>query len=640
MCGIVGAIARDNITDLLVNGLQHLEYRGYDSAGVAVVTPEGQLQRVRCLGKVQELATKIQDKYAGLPAHIGIAHTRWATHGAPSEDNAHPHVSDSIVVVHNGIIENHDTLRAFLKTYGYVFASQTDTEVIAHLVHWLMHTKRGRIQCEFSDHANGLLTKNFPELIDNIEVDLLTAVKMAVCILEGAYGMVVMDSKNPEQLVAARSGSPLVIGYGEQGNYLASDQLALIEKTRKFTYLEEGDIAQITLDKVQIFAKDFTQVERPIVESTLQPGVTTKGDFDTFMLKEIFEQPQALIDSLEGRIVSDHVLVNAIGTKAEELLQKVENILIVACGTSYHSGLVAKYWLEEFTNVSCEVEIASEYRYRKTITRPNSLIITMSQSGETADTLAALRKAKESGFIGSMTICNVPSSSLVRESDLSYITRCGVEIGVASTKAFTAQLALLLMFTTALARVKGTIDATTNKEIVDGLLTIPRLIEDYLRDHAAVKDLAYSLQDINNCIYIGRDTMYPIAKEGDLKLKELSYVHSEAFAGGELKHGPLALVDENMPVLALAPHCHLTDKMKSNIEEVLARKGNTIVFTDDIEMFPAKDNLRIIPMPRVNPIVAPILYVVPLQLLSYYLATFKGRDVDKPRNLAKSVTVE
>ncbi|MFC6276926.1 glutamine--fructose-6-phosphate transaminase (isomerizing) [Psittacicella hinzii] len=639
MCGIVGAVSQQNTIKLLIDGLKHLEYRGYDSAGIAVVSEQGELVRVRCLGKVSELDNKVASDYPHLVATTGIAHTRWATHGQPSEINAHPHLSGSVVVVHNGIIENHDELRHFLKAQGFEFKSQTDTEVIAHLVNFFL-TQNNRLAAALTTEQKAKLETNFAQELTSPQIDTLTAVKMAVCVLEGAYGMAVLNTHNPHELIGARSGSPLVVGLGEDGNYLASDQLALLEKTRKFTYLEEGDIVRLTQDKVEIFSADFSPVEREVVVSDLNLNVVTKGDFDSFMLKEIFEQPQALIDSMEGRIVADHVLVNAIGPKAQQLLEKVEHIMIVACGTSYHSGLVAKYWIEDFVGISCDVEIASEYRYRKTVTRPNSLIITMSQSGETADTLAALRKAKESGFLGSMTICNVPSSSIVRESDLSYITRCGVEIGVASTKAFTSQLTLLLMFTAALAKVKGTISPELNKQIIDGLLSLPRYIEQILRNHEPVKAMAEKFKDITSCLFIGRDTMYPIAKEGDLKLKELSYVHSEAFAGGELKHGPLALVDEHMPVIALAPSCELTEKMKSNIEEVLARKGNTFVFTDDLELFSPRDNLTLIPMPKIDPIVAPVLYIVPLQLLTYYLASLKGCDVDKPRNLAKSVTVE
>ncbi|RIY33501.1 glutamine--fructose-6-phosphate transaminase (isomerizing) [Psittacicella hinzii] len=635
MCGIVGAVSQQNVVQLLIEGLKRLEYRGYDSAGIAVVDKNGELQRVRCLGKVDQLREGVNAAHPGLEANIGITHTRWATHGSPSEINAHPHVSDSIVVVHNGIIENHQELRTFLKSKGYQFHSQTDTEVVAHLVHFFRNTQ-DYLAPVFGEEALEKLEKHFK----GKEVDLLTAVKMVTCVVEGAYGLAVMDASNPHEIIGAKLGSPLVVGYSDEGNYLASDQLALIDKTRRFTFLEEGDIVLVKQDKVEIFDKDFRAVEREIVNSTLEVGVIDKGEYDSFMLKEIFEQPQAIIDSVEGRIVADHVLTEAIGPKAQELLEKVEHIVIIACGTSYHSGLVAKYWIEDFAGISCDVEIASEYRYRKAVTRKNSLIITMSQSGETADTLAALRKAKESGFLGSMTICNVPSSSIVRESDLSYITRCGVEIGVASTKAFTSQLVLLLMFASALARVKGNLTPEISKRIVDGINSLPRAIENYLADHKPVVELANSLVNKESCIYIGRDTMYPIAKEGDLKLKELSYIHSEAFAGGELKHGPLALVDENMPVIALAPNDALSDKMKSNIEEVLSRGGITYVFTDNPDLLTPRDNLHLIQMPSIDPIVAPILYVVPLQLLSYYLAVAKGCDVDKPRNLAKSVTVE
>ncbi|RIY36164.1 glutamine--fructose-6-phosphate transaminase (isomerizing) [Psittacicella gerlachiana] len=639
MCGIVGAVAQQNVIQLLLEGLKRLEYRGYDSAGVAIVNNQGELIRVRCLGKVQELENEVERLYPKLEAKIGITHTRWATHGSPSEINAHPHASGSIVVVHNGIIENHEQLRNFLKSKDYEFKSQTDTEVVAHLVNFFKF-HQDRLAPEFGSKVLEKLESNFAQELQLAEVDLLTAVKMTVCVIEGAYGLAIMDSRDPTTLIGARLGSPLVVGYGEEGNYLASDQLALIDKTRKFTFLEEGDLVLLTTNQVKIFDLNFNPVEREVVNSTMQVGVIDKGEYDSFMLKEIFEQPQSIIDSIEGRIVADHVLPNAIGPRAEELLKQVEHIVIIACGTSYHSGLVAKYWLEDIAGISCDVEIASEYRYRNTVTRPNSLIITMSQSGETADTLAALRKAKASGFLGSMTICNVPSSSIVRESDLSYITRCGIEIGVASTKAFTAQLVLLLMFTSALARVKGKLTPELGKRIVEGITALPRQIDSYLQNHHEIEELAKVLANHHSVIYLGRDTMYPIAKEGDLKLKELSYIHSEAFAGGELKHGPLALVDEKMPIIALAPTDNLSDKMKSNIEEVLSRGGQTYVFSDDAYLLSPRANLKILPMPTLDPIVAPILYVLPLQLLAYYVAKNKGCDVDKPRNLAKSVTVE
>lgn len=640
MCGIVGAISQQQVTDLLVSGLQHLEYRGYDSAGVAVIDNKTKdLVRVRTVGKVQELKNLLASSYPDLDAHVGIAHTRWATHGVPSELNAHPHISDGIVLVHNGIIENHEELRNFLIAQGYKFESETDTEVISHLVNFLLHSQ-DREQEAFGAQALDKLRENFVEALHQPEVDLLTAVKMAVCILTGAYGMVVLDKRTPEQLIAARSGSPLVIGLGEDGNYLASDQLALLEKTRKFIYLEEGDVARITLDHVDIYDAQFNLVERQAVISNLKHDATSKGDFETFMLKEIYDQPKAISDSLEGRLINDNIIYESIGKNAKEILAQVQHVQIVACGTSYHSGMVAKYWIEEYAGISCDVEIASEYRYRRTITRPNSLLVTISQSGETADTLAALRKAKASGFLATMTICNVPSSSMVRESDLVYLTRCGVEIGVASTKAFTNQLVLLILLTMALGGVNGNIDASLNKELAAGLYSLPRIMENYLHDVNQISELKDTFKDFTNLIFIGRDMMYPIAKEGDLKLKEISYIHSEAFAGGELKHGPLALIDEHMPVVALAPSNILNDKMRSNIEEVSARKGKLFIFTDAQAGYKEKENVKVIELPLVERAVAPIFYALPMQLLAYFTTQARGYDADKPRNLAKSVTVE
>lgn len=645
MCGIVGAVSQTNITSLLVNGLQHLEYRGYDSAGVGVIdNATKQLVRVRCTGKVKELETALATNYPSLEAHIGIAHTRWATHGAPLEMNAHPHVSNNIILVHNGIIENHDKLRTFLSGNGYTFTSHTDTEVIAHLISYL-RTNTYRLVPEFGSHALDRLQNKFMSQLEAEHVDLLIAVQMAVCVLEGAYGMAVYDITEPQQIIAARSGSPLVIGVGSDGHYLASDQLAIIEKTNQFIYLEEGDTALIREQEVQIYDNHFEQAERPIIVSNMSKEATDKGDFAHFMLKEIFEQPQAILDSLEGRITNDSVLVQAIGNGAQEILDKVEHIVIVACGTSYHSGLVAKYWLEDLCQIPCEVEIASEFRYRSTVTRPNSLIITLSQSGETADTLAALRKAKASGFIASMTISNSPESSIVRESDFAYITRCGKEIGVASTKAFTSQLVLLLLFTLALGRAKSVIEPNRIKDIIDAVKSIPHALSVVLNDHESLKELAQAHYEMNHCLFIARDSLYPIVMEADLKLKEISYIHSQSFAGGELKHGPLALVEANMPVFALAPTNVLLDKIKSNIEEVLARKGHVIIFTDSnaAQDFARMENTTIIKFDSVgviHPIVAPIFHILPFQLFSYYVAVLRGCDVDKPRNLAKSVTVE
>ena len=610
MCGIVGAVAQRDVAEILINGLHRLEYRGYDSAGVAVVNEHHELQRVRCLGKVKALDEAVSDK--PLIGGTGIAHTRWATHGEPSETNAHPHASGTFAVVHNGIIENHEELRELLKSRGYVFLSQTDTEVIAHLVEWEMRSTDS----------------------------LLEAVKKAVKQLTGAYGMVVMDSRHPEHLVAARSGSPLVIGLGIGENFLASDQLALLSVTRRFIFLEEGDIAEITRRTVDIYDTYGNKVEREIHESNLENDAAEKGKFRHFMQKEIYEQPTALINTMEGRINHENVIVDSIGNGAKHILEKVEHIQIVACGTSYNAGMVARYWFESLAGVSCDVEIASEFRYRKFVTRPNSLLITLSQSGETADTLAALRLAKEKGYMAALTICNVAGSSLVRESDLAFMTRAGVEVGVASTKAFTTQLAALLMLVTALGKVKGHISAEKEHEIIKAMQSLPAEIEKALAFDTDIEALAEDFAEKHHALFLGRGAFYPIAVEASLKLKEISYIHAEAYAAGELKHGPLALIDADMPVIVVAPNNELLEKVKSNIEEVRARGGQLYVFADKEAGFTPSEGMKIITMPKVNDIVAPIFYTIPMQLLSYHVALIKGTDVDQPRNLAKSVTVE
>lgn len=610
MCGIVGAVAQRDVAEILINGLHRLEYRGYDSAGVAVVNEHHELQRVRCLGKVKALDEAVSEK--PLIGGTGIAHTRWATHGEPSETNAHPHASGTFAVVHNGIIENHEELRELLKSRGYVFLSQTDTEVIAHLVEWEMRSTDS----------------------------LLDAVKKAVKQLTGAYGMVVMDSRHPEHLVAARSGSPLVIGLGIGENFLASDQLALLSVTRRFIFLEEGDIAEITRRTVDIYDTYGNKVEREIHESNLENDAAEKGKFRHFMQKEIYEQPTALINTMEGRINHKNVIVDSIGNGAKHILEKVEHIQIVACGTSYNAGMVAHYWFESLAGVSCDVEIASEFRYRKFVTRPNSLLITLSQSGETADTLAALRLAKEKGYMAALTVCNVAGSSLVRESDLAFMTRAGVEVGVASTKAFTTQLAALLMLVTALGKVKGHISAEKEHEIIKAMQSLPAEIEKALAFDAEIEALAEDFAEKHHALFLGRGAFYPIAVEASLKLKEISYIHAEAYAAGELKHGPLALIDADMPVIVVAPNNELLEKVKSNIEEVRARGGQLYVFADKEAGFTPSEGMKIITMPKVNDIVAPIFYTIPMQLLSYHVALIKGTDVDQPRNLAKSVTVE
>ena len=610
MCGIVGAVAQRDVAEILINGLHRLEYRGYDSAGVAVVDPNHELHRVRCLGKVKALDEAVAIK--PLIGGTGIAHTRWATHGEPSEANAHPHTSGNFAVVHNGIIENHEELRELLKSRGYVFNSQTDTEVIAHLVNWEMRTAS----------------------------NLLEAVQKTVKQLTGAYGMVVLDREHPEHLVAARSGSPLVIGLGIGENFLASDQLALLSVTRRFIYLEEGDIAEITRRTVDIYDANGQKVEREVHESNLENDAAEKGKFRHFMQKEIYEQPNALINTMEGRILHNNVIVDAIGNGAAEILEKVEHIQIVACGTSYNAGMTARYWFEALAGVGCDVEIASEFRYRKFVTRPNSLLVTISQSGETADTLAALRLAKEKGYMAALTICNVSSSSLVRESDLAFMTRAGVEVGVASTKAFTTQLAALLMLVTAIGKLKGNISNEKEVEIVKALQSLPAEIEKALAFDKDIEALAEDFAEKNHALFLGRGEFYPIAVEASLKLKEISYIHAEAYAAGELKHGPLALIDADMPVIVVAPNNELLEKVKSNIEEVRARGGQLYVFADKEAGFTPSEGMKIITMPKVNEIVAPIFYTVPMQLLSYHVALIKGTDVDQPRNLAKSVTVE
>lgn len=610
MCGIVGAVAQRDVAEILINGLHRLEYRGYDSAGLAVVNKQHELQRVRCLGKVKALDEAVAVK--PLIGGTGIAHTRWATHGEPSEANAHPHVSGNFAVVHNGIIENHEELRELLKSRGYVFTSQTDTEVIAHLVEWEMRSTDS----------------------------LLNAVQNVVKQLSGAYGMVVMDRMHPEHLVAARSGSPLVIGLGIGENFLASDQLALLNVTRRFIFLEEGDIAEISRRSVEIYDAQGNKAEREMHESNLENDAAEKGKFRHFMQKEIFEQPTALINTMEGRINHNNVIIEAIGNGAKEILEKVQHVQIVACGTSYNSGMAARYWFEALAGVSCDVEIASEFRYRKFVTRPNSLLLTLSQSGETADTLAALRLAKEKGYMAAMTICNVAGSSLVRESDLAFMTRAGVEIGVASTKAFTTQLASMLMLVTAIGKLNGHISDAKEQEIVKALQSLPAEIEKGLAFDKDIEALAEDFAEKNHALFLGRGEYYPIAMEAALKLKEISYIHAEAYAAGELKHGPLALIDADMPVIVVAPNNDLLEKVKSNIEEVRARGGQLYVFADKDAGFTENEGMKIITMPKINEIVAPIFYTVPMQLLAYHVALIKGTDVDQPRNLAKAVTVE
>ena len=606
MCGIVGAVAQRDVATILVDGLHRLEYRGYDSAGVAVLGADKQMNILRRVGKVKALDDALEAK--PLLGGTGIAHTRWATHGEPSEANAHPHRSGKIAVVHNGIIENYEELRAELQARGYVFQSQTDTEVIAHLVEWEFRTSNS----------------------------LLEAVQKTVKQLRGAYGTVVLNEEEPEHLIVARSGSPLVIGYGIDENFLASDPLALLSVTRRFAYLEEGDVAEITRTSVDIYDRDGNKVEREIHEGNFEQDAADKGQYHHYMQKEIFEQPVAIMNTLDGRIKEGKVNLEAIAPNAAEILSKVEHIQIVACGTSYNAGMVARYWLESIAGVACDVEIASEFRYRKFVTRPNSLLVTISQSGETADTLAALRLAKESGFMAAMTICNVATSSLVRESDFAFMTRAGVEVGVASTKAFTTQLTCLLLLTAALGRLKGNVSAEQEADIVHALQRLPALIEAALTHEKEIEKLSEDFADKQHSLFLGRGEFYPIAMESALKLKEISYIHAEAYAAGELKHGPLALIDNEMPVIVVAPENDLLEKVKSNIEEVKARGGQLFIFADH----DAGLGYKTLVFPKVDEVTAPIFYTVPLQLLSYHVALIKGTDVDQPRNLAKSVTVE
>ena len=610
MCGIVGAVTKHNVVPVLVDGLKRLEYRGYDSAGIAILNQTNVLERIRTKGKVAELESRISDAVSG---NLGIAHTRWATHGEPNEVNAHPHVcKNTVSVVHNGIIENHEQLREQQQKAGFKFTSDTDTEVIAHEV--------------YAWHVD----KDLP---------LYDAVLEALKKFEGAYALGIISVKEPGRLIAARSGSPLVIGIGDEGYFIASDVAALLPVTRRFIFLEDGDVADITTDSYKIFDADGKSVERPVIESKLTADASDKGHYRHYMLKEIFEQPNAVTDTLEGRVSRGRVLEEAFGTKAGEIFDKVQGVHIIACGTSYHSGLIAKYWLESIAGIPCSVEVASEFRYRKPVVRNNSLIVTISQSGETADTLAGLREAKRLGFGHSLAICNVPESSLVRESDLILMTHAGPEIGVASTKAFTTQLVALMLLVIVLGR-RHNLDTDTEEDLVKQLLSLPRKIDEVLKLDEKIKVISEQFANKHHALFLGRGTHYPVAMEGALKLKEISYIHAEAYPAGELKHGPLALVDEDMPVIAVAPNNELLEKLKSNLQEVSARGGKLIVFADTDVDVKATDNVQVLEMAPVEDAVSPIIHTIPLQLLSYHVAVLKGTDIDQPRNLAKSVTVE
>lgn len=607
MCGIVGAVAKRNVVPILVNGLLRLEYRGYDSAGLVVVH-DGRLDRVRSAGRVADL----QVKSADTQGELGIAHTRWATHGVPGERNAHPMLSgDLIAVVHNGIIENYEELRADLMARGYEFTSDTDTEVIAHLIH--RHYKQG---------------------------NLLLATQMALSELVGAYAIGVVAADNPHQLIAARKGSPLLLGLGEGEHFIASDMSALLQVTRRVVYLEEGDVVEASFSSYRIFDAQGNAVERPVHISELDNDSVDLGEYRHYMQKEIHEQPQALANTLES-VCNSHTLVPGIfGAEANAIFSQVDSILILACGTSHHAGMVARYWLEEIARIPCTVEIASEYRYRTSVANPKTLVVTISQSGETADTLAALNHAKATGHAYTLAICNVPESAIIRQSRLRFLTRAGPEIGVASTKAFTTQLSALFLLTLVLAKLRGHLSEVREQQFLHELRHLPSAVHKVLALEPQIAELSKRFADKHHALFLGRGLHYPIALEGALKLKEISYIHAEAYPAGELKHGPLALVDKDMPVISVAPNDALLEKLKSNLQEVRARGGELYVFADADGHIHEADGIHITQMPEHAGYLSPILHTIPLQLLAYYVALQKGTDVDKPRNLAKSVTVE
>ncbi|HEY9018780.1 glutamine--fructose-6-phosphate transaminase (isomerizing) [Thiomicrospira sp.] len=667
MCGIVGGIAERNVVPILLEGLKRLEYRGYDSSGIALINSEQQLSRVRAIGKIKNLEQKIENG-EDFTGHIGIAHTRWATHGAPAENNAHPHICNNrVAIVHNGIIENYQQLKTEQLEQGYRFTSQTDTEVIAHAIY---HTLENSV--------------------NQGDTSLLQALQTTIKTLQGAYALAIIDKQNPDTLVVARKGSPLVIGIGIGEHFIASDVSALLPVTQNFIFLEEGDTARITRLTVEIYNVDGQPVEREVKQSSLSAASVELGEHRHYMHKEIFEQPQAIIDTLEGRVTHEEVLANAFGYQAQEHFSTIKQVQIIACGTSYHAGLVAKYWFEDIIGLACQVEVASEYRYRNPVVQDNTLFVTLSQSGETADTLAALQQIKEkrachfesllrhserseespatksvilseaegsqsgeqdSSFatqndskplnIPTLTICNVAESSLTRESDMVFLTHAGPEIGVASTKAFTTQLVALALLLCVIGKVQKRLDSSREALIVKGLHTLPGLVEKTLQSEGLIKELANHIATKTSAIFLGRGSMYPIAMEAALKLKEISYIHAEAYPAGELKHGPLALIDENIPVIAIAPHDELLEKLKSNLQEVNARGGQLYVFEDEKSNVNSEEGFQVIKATaNVGRVTAPITFNIPLQLLAYYVALAKGTDVDRPRNLAKSVTVE
>ena len=608
MCGIVGAVAERNVEAILIEGLRRLEYRGYDSAGLAIQDHNQKIQRQRTLGKVSELAAALTSN--PLKGRIGVAHTRWATHGEPAEHNAHPHMcNEEVALVHNGIIENYEQIKSQLQDKGVSFQSQTDSESIVHLIG------------EYKQQGN----------------DLLHAVLKATADLEGAYALGVIDNQE-ERMIAARSGSPLVIGLGIGENFIASDVSALLPVTQQFVFLEEGDIADITRDSVVIYNEQGEEVERPMRKSEISADAVERGEYRHYMLKEIYEQPKAIADTLEGRIDNERVFTNAFGHGADKIFKEIESVYIIACGTSYHAGLVAKYWIEGIIGIPCMIEVASEFRYRNAVYNNKTLFVTISQSGETADTLAALRQAKKHGVEHTLVICNVPESSLVRESSLAFMTHAGPEIGVASTKAFTTQLTALLMLVVCIAKEKG--NTTLEKQAVESLRKLPGQIERALKLDSEIEELSKDFSDKHHTLFLGRATQYPIAMEGALKLKEISYIHAEAYPAGELKHGPLALVDAEMPVVSVAPNNELIGKLKSNLQEVKTRGGRLYVFADTHADLEEEEAIKVIKVGEIDSLIAPMVFTIPLQLLSYHVAIIKGTDVDQPRNLAKSVTVE
>jgi glutamine---fructose-6-phosphate transaminase (isomerizing) len=615
MCGIIGGVSNKNITPLLLEGLNLLEYRGYDSSGLIVLTDKNTFNRARSVGKVKNLEDSLKSRKKVISGNIGIAHTRWATHGAPSNHNAHPHISNKTVsVVHNGIIENYLELKNNQLANGYKFSSETDTEVIAHSIDFAMNS------CD----------------------SLLSSVQKALKSLKGSYGLGVMSTKFPNEIIAARSGSPLVIGIGKNGNYIASDQLALLPITKKFIFLEDGDVAEISIEKITIYDQNGKVTNRPIKISTLKIGQVSKGPYNHFMQKEIFEQPQAIRDTLESRITNDGVVISSFGPTAKNIFHKVKQILIIACGTSFHAGIVAKYWLEDIAKIPCNVEVASEYRYRNPALLDKTLFVTLSQSGETADTIEALKATKKiNSKIYTLCITNTQESSLDRLSDFTFLTHAGPEIGVASTKGFTTQLVALALLTCAIGKVKKSLDKSQEREIVDGLKRLPGLINETLLQENEIKKITSIFLNKKNVLFLGRGTMHAIALEGALKLKEITYIHAEAYPAGELKHGPIALIDKNLPVIAIAPNDDLLEKLKSNLQEVKSRGSQMIVFKDLKSKVESNNEIRIISITsNIGRISAPIIFTIPLQLLSYFVAIEKGTDIDKPRNLAKSVTVE